>query len=966
MADTVRAELPCPYVGLEPFATRQAHLFFGRERETRMVVNNLFASRLTLLYGPSGVGKSSLLRAGVMARLAREAVEGERPEHVVVYLNRWQDDVRTHFREAVESAVCEALPEAEMPSAVVSSEGTSQMAAWLGAICEEQGIDLLLLFDQFEEFFLYHPEDDTAGKAFARELAAAVRTRGLAAHFLLGLRDDALARLDRFKVLIPNLFSNYLRLEPLSNEAAKAAILKPLAVLNAETDAAVEVEEALVETVLAQVRRSVVGAGVGGEGRVEGAQAGIEAPYLQLVMTRIWEEEQGAGSSRLRALTFLERLGGAKMIVREHLGRVMAKLSEEEKATCARMFKYLVTPSGTKIAHKASDLGKWAEVPAEQTERLLERLMGTGTRVLVKVAPTDASGGQERYEIYHDALGEAMLEWQQSWVKQEKDAEISKWRRMVAGLVVAMGVALVAFAVAFRMKQLADEKAAEAKDLAAQVTVYAKELQDAIDEKALSEEELVKLRTMRASLDAIEATIGSDELKQITTDRDVQKKRADDAEAELASVHRELASVRGELETAKARIRALAFQPGDLWVEPAIGMRFRSIPAGTFTMGSPEDEPGHDVSETQHRVTLTRSFWMGETEVTQGQWRAVMGNNPSHFGRCGDECPVERVSWWDAVTYANRLSEKAGLESCYELEGCSGTPGAEGYRCKSAQILRDSGCVGFRLPTEAEWEHAARAGMTTVLTGTELDAIAWHLNNSGYRTHPVGGKEVNPWGLFDMLGNVSEWCRDWYGNYTAEPAIDPTGPVEGVQRVLRGNSWGGVAFNVNAAARRRFRPGIRDSRSGFRLARGQSALKSGAERLGGKCSPPSLAYPITLAANAIRHCFALSRPPRTRSDTDLRSRARRERDQTPICALAPAANAIRQRFLLSRPPRTRLGESTIRRSHRDGQSISLNEISAGARAEIFGQTRSRPPRHQKFFARRSRVGRFGTSASRNG
>ncbi len=212
---------------------------------------------------------------------------------------------------------------------------------------------------------------------------------------------------------------------------------------------------------------------------------------------------------------------------------------------------------------------------------------------------------------------------------------------------------------------------------------------------------------------------------------------------------------------------------------------FVHIPAGSFQMGSPAGEKGRGDDEgPQHRATITRAFFMQATEVTQGQYRALMGKNPSRFTSCGDDCPVEQVSWRDAVTYCNALSRKEGLEECYD-----------GDRLKGLD------CKGYRLPTEAEWEYAVRAGSAGASYG-ELDAIAWYGRNSDFYTHPVGKKKPNAWGLYDMLGNVWEWCHDWKGDYPSGAVEDPTGPQAGLYRVSRGSSWCRYARDVRAASRR--------------------------------------------------------------------------------------------------------------------------------------------------------------------
>ena len=226
------------------------------------------------------------------------------------------------------------------------------------------------------------------------------------------------------------------------------------------------------------------------------------------------------------------------------------------------------------------------------------------------------------------------------------------------------------------------------------------------------------------------------------------------------------------------------------------------VKPGTFTMGSPSSEEGRDDDEgPQHTVRITRSFWLGATEVTQGEYTALMGKNPSKFTACGDKCPVEQVSWDEAVAFANARSRKEGLPECY-----------------SGSTFKGLSCKGYRLPTEAEWEYAARAGTTGARYG-ELDDVAWYDGNSGSTTHPVGTKQPNAWGLHDMLGNVWEWTGDGWGAYASGTATDPLGSGDGSLRVLRGGSWGNGARGVRAAYRFRGVPSLRLDNLGFRLAR---------------------------------------------------------------------------------------------------------------------------------------------------
>ena len=192
-------------------------------------------------------------------------------------------------------------------------------------------------------------------------------------------------------------------------------------------------------------------------------------------------------------------------------------------------------------------------------------------------------------------------------------------------------------------------------------------------------------------------------------------------------------------------------------------------------------------SETRHEVTLTKACWLGQTEVTQAQWQAVMGNNPSHF--TGKDLPVEQVSWNDAQEFCGKLNAKSLLPAGWK----------------------------FALPTEAQWEYACRAGTAGDYAGT-LDEMAWHRANSDDKTHPVAAKNANAWGLYDMHGNVDEWCADWYGDYPVGPVTDPTGSNSGSDRVLRGGSWNTGGAGGRSANRLMIAPVVRSIIIGFRVA----------------------------------------------------------------------------------------------------------------------------------------------------
>jgi len=224
-----------------------------------------------------------------------------------------------------------------------------------------------------------------------------------------------------------------------------------------------------------------------------------------------------------------------------------------------------------------------------------------------------------------------------------------------------------------------------------------------------------------------------------------------------------------------------------------VTMELVLIPAGEFMMGSPPGESERSDDEgPQHKVGISKPFYLGKYEVTQAQWKAVMGGSPSKFK--GDELPVEQVSWEDSQRFCRKLAEKVGHE--------------------------------IRLPTEAEWEHACRAGSTTAFCfgegSDELGGHAWYANNAGKKTRPVGGKRPNAFGLYDMHGNVWEWCQDWYAksHYGSSPPEDPKGPSSGDGRVLRGGAWSVNPAFCRSALRYWYAPGSRNGDIGFRVCSG--------------------------------------------------------------------------------------------------------------------------------------------------
>ena len=299
----------------------------------------------------------------------------------------------------------------------------------------------------------------------------------------------------------------------------------------------------------------------------------------------------------------------------------------------------------------------------------------------------------------------------------------------------------------------------------------------------------------------------------------------DPGNAEAAALKAEAEKVLGTAANRETAGAAAGAEAGARMVVDVEGVSvpMRWCPPGSFTMGSPSSEDGRDADETPHRVTLSKGFWLGETEVTQELWKKIEGVNPSYF-KSGDDYPAESVSWNDCQAFLEHLAARAPVE---------------GFR--------------WTLPTEAQWEYACRAGTTSSLPNGKdvrvlglhnvpaLDDIAWYAGNSsvdwkgmngydisGWRekqyagsragTHPVARKAANAWGLHDMLGNVWEWCADWYGEYPSGDVADPAGAPRGSSRIARGGAWRGNGRYCRPAYRDDFNPVYRFNILGLRLA----------------------------------------------------------------------------------------------------------------------------------------------------
>jgi WD40 repeat protein len=466
-----------PYVGLQPYGEEDAVFFFGREAERKIISANLGASRLTVLYAESGVGKSSVLRAGVAHHLRslaeQNALERGGPRVLPVVFANWPDDPVEGLTRAIREAAAQFDGGADLPAAPLDET--------IAAVNERLEARPMIILDQFEEYFRYHAA--AANDSFAEQFVTVVNRPDLRAGFVVAVREDALARLDLFQGRIPDLLANYVRMDHLDVDAARAAIARPLEVYDAmlaergdprRGSVPSRAEPALVEQVLREV--------AAGEGDREGERSSgrrIETPHLQLVLRRLWDEECKAGSTELRLAT-LEAIGGAQRIIETHLDETMEMLTAEERDLAAHLFRQFVTPSGTKYAHTISDLVDLTDQPEAGIAAVLDQLARPGSQILRAVAPAPGKSDGYRYEISHDVLGRAVLDWRRRHEEEEKDRRVveaeeeareanekhlkeRRRARIFRGLMIAslvlLGLSIAAGVYAYRARVHANEEA---------------------------------------------------------------------------------------------------------------------------------------------------------------------------------------------------------------------------------------------------------------------------------------------------------------------------------------------------------------------------------------------------------------------------------------------------------------------------------------------------------------------------
>jgi WD40 repeat protein len=485
-----------PYVGLDYYDETLGGWFFGRDTETGQVITNLRAARLTLLHAGSGVGKSSLLRAGAAWRMRKLADENlarrGTARSVPIVFSSWKDDPAAELAETIRAAVRPYLAGRPEPPMTDGSLDTAMAAA-----ADAARSSLLVMLDQFEEYFLYRSREPQPER-FADELARCINRPDLRVNFLIAIREDAYAGLgDLFKGRIANVYGNYLSIEYLDRASAEQAIRRPVQVYNSLPGVQpMVIQDELVEAVLDQVRATDGGrqdqAGTGAGARA-GARTGagpvshdsaahhdyrdrIATPLLQLVMETVWEREQAEGSRELRLET-LQELKGVRTIVDTHLASALESLGDRDREVAVDMFDHLVSPSGGKVAESVPDLARRTRRTEDEVRGVLERLDQQRIVRPIAAAPGLHPIQHRRYEIFHDVLAPTI---NRVLAAREEQRRARKLRRYV---IVATALLLVAVAVggvfaalwhnatSARHAAQAEKLASESRQLAAEADV---------------------------------------------------------------------------------------------------------------------------------------------------------------------------------------------------------------------------------------------------------------------------------------------------------------------------------------------------------------------------------------------------------------------------------------------------------------------------------------------------------------
>ncbi|MBL7793189.1 MAG: SUMF1/EgtB/PvdO family nonheme iron enzyme [Saprospiraceae bacterium] len=845
------------YPGVQPFSSDQQRIFFGRQDDTQRLLSLMLQERLCVLFGKSGHGKSSLLNAGIIPALAEKGKKGNRRYvPVTVRFNTWTpQDTQTLYDKFV-FHLGKAMADAGM-TGVAGKTGTAGMAKdetrkfaslpnSLWGIMKKwniaEGTGIVLLFDQFEEFFSYPQEQQSAFKEQLAELLyvdypqflednedrldpeyAAFLAEKTDVRALLSIRADRLSDLDRLKDRLPAILHKRYELRALDTEQARQAVVGPAGEPgDGYRSPAFAYDEAALLTILRELT-----------GR-EGAEAGrIEAFLLQIVCASIEKRVTERGLATVRE----PDLPDFDTVFDDYYQDRIGELPQSERAPARRVLEQgllLVDPQSGEGRRLSRDAGELAQA-FQVSPALLENLERT---YLLRREVN--SLGSFSYELSHDTLIGPVLkarkaqeaveeaerleqeridaetrarEAEEKAAEEKRKAEeaerlkneaIRARRRATWFAWVTFSVSIVAIIAFYKARTALRDQQAALKVVGWMTLMEADTFIKKMDYESaylyLNSATMITAISEEVSNALLEMAFFYAETNQLERAWGV-------LDTAYQIINRDLVIKNGDRLAAREAIRHLNPQR-DSFLQARYFPVMIDIQGRTDTIGSGNG------NEKFFVVTLS-DYQLAESEITWWQYNlycAATGTAPPEkpgWGGEGDN-PVVNVSWYNAVAYAGWLSDREGLPqavNCRDEDNCS----------------LDLQAKSYRLPTEAEWEFAARGGTNITYAGcdqeSDLPDFAWYFKNSGSRTRPVKTRRPNIMGLYDMSGNVWEWCWDWHGGYPTEAKVNPIGPEMGPYRVLRGGAWHNNAVVCRVANRPVVYSDDLYGSYGFRLAR---------------------------------------------------------------------------------------------------------------------------------------------------